>query len=79
MESDEETDEERKLKHIEVIQPPKEVFVGKGNNDALIRKYFSTKPEYIVLDASRAFSPKFYFKWVQTVSEIDFFSFKERQ
>ena len=55
------------------------MFVGKGNNDALIRKYFSSKPEFIVLDASRAFSPKFYFKWVQTVSEIDFFLFKEGQ
>ncbi|KAL4441343.1 hypothetical protein ABPG74_013638 [Tetrahymena malaccensis] len=55
----------------------KYVFVGKGNNDNLIRKYFQNIPGYTLLDASKAFSNKYFFKWVQTTSEIDFFSFKE--
>jgi hypothetical protein len=54
------------------------VFVGKGNNDKLLQKYF-TSEKFSVLDKKLAFSNKYDIKWVQTSAEIDFLSFKEGQ
>jgi len=53
------------------------VFIGKGNNDKLVKSYFS-KENYQLLDSKMTFTDKFDIKWVQTTGEIDFLKFKER-
>lgn len=66
-------------KKAKVNRGPKQVYVGKGNNDKLIKDYFSTHEGYVIMDQKHAFSTKFDVKWVQTTSEIDYLSLKEGQ
>ncbi|EAS06053.1 tubulin-tyrosine ligase family protein (macronuclear) [Tetrahymena thermophila SB210] len=56
----------------------KSVFIGKGNNDQLIREFFEKKG-WNVLDSSLKFWTKFNFKWVQTINEIDWQFFHDGQ
>ena len=53
------------------------MFVGKGNNSKLVSEYFKEKEGYVLMPEKEQFSPHFYFKWVQSTGEIDFYSFKE--
>lgn len=56
------------------------MFVGKGNNDLLIRNYFyQQRHKYKVMDQKATFSYKFKFKWVQTHYEVDFQNLREDQ
>ena len=55
------------------------VFVGAGNNSKLVSNYFKEKESYNVMSEKEQFSPHFFFKWVQSAGEIDFYSFKEGQ
>lgn len=51
--------------------------MGKGNNSKLVSNYFKEKENYEVMSEKEQFSPHFFFKWVQSTGEIDFYSFKE--
>ena len=54
------------------------VYIGKGNNDKLIKEYFKKMPlKYRILDITNIFSTNYAFKWVQCPTDIDYFSFKE--
>lgn len=55
------------------------VFVGKGNNDKMIRDHFTGHDDFKLMDIKMAFSNKYDVKWVQTTSEIDYISFREGQ
>ena len=55
---------------------PKKAYVGKGNNPGLVKKILESKGFPLMTDKEQ-FSPHYHFKWVQTSSEIDYFSFKE--
>lgn len=64
----------------------RKVMIGKGNNNKLIRNYFKRLseenesrcdgPSYVFMEEKDQFSPHFFYKWVQSPSEIDFYSFK---
>lgn len=54
------------------------VFVGKGNNDDLVREYFGKRGWYL-MDQRESFSSKFFFKWTETRNQIDYRSFKEKE
>lgn len=54
--------------------------VGKGNNSKLVSNYFLKNDReslYSLMSDKEQFSPHFYFKWVQSTGEVDFYSFKE--
>ena len=51
--------------------------IGKGNNSKLVNQYFSDTEKYHIMPEKDTFSPHYYFKWVQSSAEIDFYSFKE--
>jgi tubulin--tyrosine ligase like protein 10 len=53
------------------------VFVGKGNNSKLVSNFFQEREGYDLMAEKEQFSPNFFFKWVQSTGEIDFYSFKE--
>jgi len=54
------------------------MYIGKGNNDKLIKEYFKKMPlKYRILDITNIFSTNYAFKWVQCPTDIDYFSFKE--
>lgn len=55
----------------------KKVFVGKGNNSKLVSNFFKDREGFDLMADKEQFSPHFFFKWVQTTGEIDFYSFKE--
>jgi len=41
------------------------VYIGKGNNDKLIKEYFKKMPlKYRILDITNIFSTNYAFKWV---------------
>ena len=64
------------LKECEKVESRK-VFVGKGNNSKLVSNYFKEKENYDLMGDKEQFSPHFFYKWVQSTGEIDFYSFKE--
>lgn len=61
--------------------------VGKGNNSKLVKNYFHDKNlelekkgdevKYILMEKKDQFSPHYFYKWVQSPGEVDFYSFKE--
>ena len=54
------------------------MMVGKGNNCKLIKGYFEKdEGKYVLMPEKDQFSPHFYYKWVQSTGEVDFYSFKE--
>lgn len=63
------------------------VMVGKGNNSKLVKNYFHDKNlelekkgdevKYILMEEKDQFSPHYFYKWVQSPGEVDFYSFKE--
>lgn len=54
------------------------MYVGSGNNDKLIRDYFrERKGDFALMDLSEKYNNSYNFKWVQNISEIDYFSFKQ--
>ena len=55
----------------------KKILIGKGNNSKLIHDYFAESEKYCILPEKEQFNPHFYFKWVQSTGEVDFYSFKE--
>lgn len=55
----------------------RKIFVGKGNNSKLVSNYFKDREEFDLMGDKEQFSPHFFFKWVQSSGEIDFYSFKE--
>jgi len=55
---------------------PRKVFIGKGNNEKLIKSYFDNE-KFVIMDQSLAFSNKYDIKWVQLLHELDFLGFKE--
>ena len=54
----------------------RKIFVGKGNNSKLVSNYFKDREEFDLMGDKEQFSPHFFFKWVQSSGEIDFYSFK---
>ena len=57
----------------------KRVMVGKGNNSKLVSNYFAEREGFCLMGDKETFCPNFYFKWVQSAGEVDFYSFKEGQ
>ena len=53
--------------------------MGIGNNSKLIANYFKSKGNYTIMHEKEQFSTHFFYKWVQSTGEIDFYSFKEGQ
>ncbi|EGR31540.1 tubulin-tyrosine ligase family protein, putative [Ichthyophthirius multifiliis] len=72
-------------KQIENDFQIKKIYIGSGNNSQIIENFFKDKNtenknrQYQLMDKQKTFNPFFYFKWVQTKSEVDFLSFNEGQ
>lgn len=63
----------------EISQQPKQAYIGRGNNEKLVKDFFASCDDWKILEQKLGFSKKFDFKWVQSTTEIDYLNLKEGQ